>query len=33
LIELGPLGHVNSDSDLGDWPAGQALLAGFTASL
>ncbi|SDQ89131.1 RBBP9/YdeN family alpha/beta hydrolase [Actinopolyspora saharensis] len=27
----GPLGHINSDSDLGDWPAGRDLLAGLTA--
>lgn len=33
LIEVGPLGHVNSDSDLGAWPAGQELLTRFTASL
>lgn len=26
LVELGPLGHVNADSGLGDWPVGRALL-------
>ncbi|MFF3286114.1 RBBP9/YdeN family alpha/beta hydrolase [Streptomyces sp. NPDC003023] len=27
LVEAGPLGHINSDSGLGDWPAGRELLA------
>ena len=26
LIEAGPLGHINADSGLGDWPDGQRLL-------
>jgi uncharacterized protein len=26
-VEAGPVGHINGDSGLGDWPAGQALLA------
>ncbi len=26
-VEAGPVGHLNSDSGLGNWPAGQALLA------
>ncbi|HEY8908479.1 MAG TPA: alpha/beta fold hydrolase [Rhodoferax sp.] len=26
LVNLGALGHINADSGLGDWPAGQALL-------
>jgi len=26
LVEMGPHGHLNSDSKLGVWPAGQALL-------
>jgi uncharacterized protein len=26
-VEAGPLGHINGDSGLGDWPAGHALLA------
>ncbi|TIX39355.1 MAG: hypothetical protein E5V36_19965, partial [Mesorhizobium sp.] len=25
----GPLGHINGDSGLGDWPAGMELLAAF----
>ena len=25
-IDLGPLGHVNSDSNLGDWPDGRRML-------
>ncbi|MDH6136777.1 putative alpha/beta hydrolase family esterase [Kitasatospora sp. MAA4] len=31
LVALGPLGHINSASDLGSWPEGQALLAELTA--
>lgn len=27
LLSLGPRGHLNADSGLGDWPDGQALLA------
>ena len=26
LVEAGPLGHINSDSDLGMWPLGQQLV-------
>lgn len=26
LVETGPLGHLNADSGLGDWPEGRALL-------
>lgn len=26
LVDIGPRGHVNADSGLGDWPAGLALL-------
>lgn len=26
LVEVGPLGHINADSDLGNWPEGQLLL-------
>ncbi|MCV2352762.1 alpha/beta fold hydrolase [Paucibacter sp. B2R-40] len=29
LVAAGPLGHLNTASKLGDWPAGQALLAGL----
>ena len=28
-LDLGPLGHINADSLLGDWPQGQALLQTF----
>ena len=27
LVEIGPAGHINAGSGLGDWPQGQALLA------
>jgi predicted alpha/beta hydrolase family esterase len=27
FYHLGPCGHINADSGLGDWPDGQALLA------
>ena len=33
VIAIGALGHVNSDSGLGDWPAGRDLLTAFTAGL
>ena len=26
LVDLGPAGHINADSGMGDWPQGQALL-------
>jgi uncharacterized protein len=29
-IEAGPLGHINGDSGLGDWPAGYAMLSDLT---
>jgi hypothetical protein len=32
-IEIGPLGHVNDRSGLGDWPTGAALLAAFCSGL
>ncbi len=31
LVEIGARGHINSDSGLGEWPEGQALLAKLTA--
>lgn len=27
LVNAGPVGHINADSALGDWPQGQALLS------
>jgi predicted alpha/beta hydrolase family esterase len=33
LITTGRDGHLNSDSDLGDWPDGQNLLTAFRAGL
>ncbi len=33
FINLGPLGHVNVSSGLGDWPAGYALFETFAANL
>jgi uncharacterized protein len=33
LVELGPIGHVNSASGLGDWPAGLALLEALAVRL
>jgi len=27
LVDAGPVGHINADSGLGDWPQGQALLS------
>jgi predicted alpha/beta hydrolase family esterase len=27
LTDVGPLGHINADSGLGEWPAGERLLA------
>ena len=32
-ILLGPRGHMNESSDLGDWPEGKSLLAAFEAGL
>jgi uncharacterized protein len=29
-VEAGPLGHINGDSGLGDWPAGYAMLTEIT---
>ncbi|MGF1428078.1 RBBP9/YdeN family alpha/beta hydrolase [Kitasatospora sp. LaBMicrA B282] len=31
LVEVGALGHVNSESGLGDWPQGRELLAELTS--
>lgn len=33
IIELGPLGHINAASNLGDWAQGRALLEAFSAGL
>jgi predicted alpha/beta hydrolase family esterase len=33
FVEVGRLGHINSASDLGAWPAGRALLDEFAESL
>ncbi len=33
LVELGPLGHINSASGLEDWPQGWGLLTAFAAGL
>jgi uncharacterized protein len=30
-IDIGPLGHLNSESGLGDWPAGHAMLLDLAA--
>ena len=30
---VGPLGHINSDSGLGDWPAGMELLMAFVREI
>jgi predicted alpha/beta hydrolase family esterase len=32
VLEVGPRGHLNSDSNLGDWPEGRKLLAELLAS-
>ncbi len=32
-IDIGPLGHVNERSGLGDWPTGAALLTAFYAGV
>jgi predicted alpha/beta hydrolase family esterase len=31
-LDLGPCGHVNAESGLGDWPEGRALLAALDGS-
>ncbi|MDH6577904.1 alpha/beta hydrolase [Kitasatospora sp. MAP5-34] len=31
FVEIGPFGHLNSASGLGDWPEGRALLAELTS--
>jgi predicted alpha/beta hydrolase family esterase len=31
LVDAGPRGHLNADSGLGDWPAGQAAVAALAA--
>ncbi|MEJ2411039.1 MAG: alpha/beta hydrolase [Novosphingobium sp.] len=33
LIALGPLGHINASSNLGDWPEGREILASFRAEI
>lgn len=33
LVNVGPLGHINTASGLGGWPEGQALFRRFTAGL
>ncbi|MFT4184927.1 MAG: alpha/beta hydrolase, partial [Rhizobium sp.] len=33
LVDVGPLGHINAASGLGDWPEGQALFRRFSARL
>lgn len=33
LIAVGPLGHINAGSNLGDWPAGRDILVSFCAEL
>ena len=33
LHSAGPLGHINSDSELGDWPQGMALLTAFVRGI
>lgn len=33
LVELGPLGHINGASGLGEWPQGLSLLTAFAAGL
>jgi uncharacterized protein len=30
VVVIGPRGHINGDSGLGDWPAGHAMLAALT---
>ncbi len=32
FVEIGAVGHINAESDLGDWPAGFALLEQLLAS-
>jgi len=32
LLRMGPRGHLNADSGLGDWPEGQVLLAQLVAN-
>lgn len=33
LIVLGPLGHINAGSNLGDWPEGRDILTSFRAEI
>ncbi len=33
LENVGALGHINAQTDLGEWPAGRALLEKFERSL
>ena len=30
IVNIGPRGHINAESNLGDWPQGLALLAGLS---
>ncbi|MES2184389.1 MAG: alpha/beta fold hydrolase [Pseudomonadota bacterium] len=33
VADAGPLGHINAESGLGDWPAGQALLQDLLSAI
>ena len=33
LVDVGPLGHINADSGIGDWPYGRYLLERLTAAV
>ncbi|MFS8116133.1 alpha/beta fold hydrolase [Rhizobium jaguaris] len=33
LIDVGPFGHINANSGIGDWPEGRALFESFHATL
>lgn len=33
LVDVGMLGHINAETDLGEWPAGRKLLAEFEKKL
>ncbi|MBI5322441.1 alpha/beta fold hydrolase [Bradyrhizobium sp.] len=33
IVEVGPLGHINGASGLGDWPQGRMLLEAFSSGL
>jgi predicted alpha/beta hydrolase family esterase len=32
ITEIGPRGHINGESGLGDWPEGLALLRGLAGA-